>query len=1632
MFSVPASTRHRVAVLLLGGALLAGATAALQASISEPDHLLYGQVSWYGEPVAEAEVTLQVPAFDGPVARYELGSDPALGGQYALRVPMNSVGERIRGTAREGDEASVFVDGELVAMVEIGARGVARRLDLDPEDLQLIGVGLSIGDTTVTEGAEGEQVPAEFTVSLTEPIEEPASFEWATAADSAVGGSACQPGIDYINDFGSATITPGNTEIGITVMTCGNDEPDGDRSFFVEISDASEGVQITRPLGTATILDTNTLPSASVQGVTIAEPPAGSTVEAVFRVSLSDTWDQTVTVSYATANGSAVAGQDYVASSGTVSFAPGQQSRQIPVTILSNPATTEDRNFYLDLSNPVEATIGQGRAQGLIVDALQTLVHVETLVDGVGVDGMSDPTRVAVASPDGEHVYVVSRTADELVTFARDADSGKLDPVESLSVAELLIAAGRNIDDIDGFADLAISADGTSVYAISEADDAIVAFARVSDTESADFGRLELLQALFDGDQPDPTSPPPIGGLSGPRSLAVSPDDANVYIAAGGVPGSVVTFSRDTDSGELAFEQSLERGGDDPVGNTVQGIGNASSVVVSPDNQQVFVAGRGDNAVALFNRNLNQQGRLSFETHYVDGQGGVSGIAAATSLAASADGDQLFVAGHDSAAVAVFDRDGNALSFRTAMVSGSGNVQGLNEVETIRLSPDDEFLYAVSSGTNDPENVNPGNLVVFRRDSSGALQFEEIKRNNVAGISGLWGASGVAVSPDNAHVYVVARFDQAISAFARDLLAPVNPELDSPSHEVEVWSTNREIEMLWAGAIDLDPSGEAIGSGVAGYSVAFTEDSDPSLDATINVAHSDDPNGTVSEPLPDSQDHWFHLRTCDNAGNCSDPVSAGPFWIDATPPQGPFALDSESHEPGAPSIPDNVIEISWDPATDPGEVASGLAGYSYAFTQNPDTKPNTLINLDETVVGVDSEPLGDGLWWFHIRALDEAGNAGATESIGPFGVGDDVTPPQVFGVSSVAAPDGDVIVSDEPLTNAVTQLLVRFDKPMQSSGDASAASLDNFRLLSGHVENVDSACEQAGEGLLADAVYLGETRTSALDIASVTGLEAGDYTLVACDSLEDFNDNALDGNADGSPGGNAALPFSVAWTNRVPNPNFDAPLGADNWVANPTGSIAVDAQTDAGSAETSGAVVIATDAGGASSYVINRCVAVDPSLVAGYAFQARVRVIDIDGDPNPMEATASMAFFEEANCDTGLGGDFVSNSVEDDTGGAWSALSTSISPGAVAGASGVLLTLNLDFPEGEAFPVEVAFDNAHFFTFGEGDLPTEPPAVTRVLSSQATEYGDVGQPLPTETALTQLIPEFSRGVQTDAGGLEPESANNPDNYRIFALDDLAPGADPDCDDAHDIAIGSVGYQAAQKRAVVRLAGNRGLPAGNYRLAVCRSIRDFDNNELDGLSDGTPGTDFLLDFEVATTNLLANPNLDRTLGQWSLDFDADAGELRWSGADADGLLSSGAMRVQHEAGMGSVYEASQCVALDGLTEHYAVGARVLTNQAFGEAPAVTARAEFFDAGDCAGGVIGDLEASGTFGHSAGQWVPMLARLTQAPAGAVSARVRYEVVADDGVEGPFDVWLDQLELRSGRADVIFRNRYAPEVF
>lgn len=107
------------------------------------------------------------------------------------------------------------------------------------------------------------------------------------------------------------------------------------------------------------------VPSVSINSVTQSGGTSGTT-QFIFTVTLSAPSSQTITVNFATADGTAVAGNDYYATSGTVTFNPGQTTQTITVTVIGDPMPDPNETFYLNLSNAINAWLANPQGVGTI------------------------------------------------------------------------------------------------------------------------------------------------------------------------------------------------------------------------------------------------------------------------------------------------------------------------------------------------------------------------------------------------------------------------------------------------------------------------------------------------------------------------------------------------------------------------------------------------------------------------------------------------------------------------------------------------------------------------------------------------------------------------------------------------------------------------------------------------------------------------------------------------------------------------------------------------------------------------------------------------------------------------------------------------------------------------------------------------------------------------------------------------------------------------------------------------------------------------------------------------------------------------------------------------------------------
>lgn len=173
--------------------------------------------------------------------------------------------------------------------------------------------------------------------------------------------------------------------------------------------------QVSQPF-TDTIEIPAPLPTISINDVQINEGNSGTSI-AIFTLSLSAASQTNVTVNYATSNGTATFGSDYVAEGDTASFAAGQVSRTVAFSIKGDTVVEPNETFFVNLSSPNGATISRAQGIGTIVND-----DIAAGVPGIGVQTRSfnfGSVRVGTSSPQRSLVITSTGTAPLLITGIR-------------------------------------------------------------------------------------------------------------------------------------------------------------------------------------------------------------------------------------------------------------------------------------------------------------------------------------------------------------------------------------------------------------------------------------------------------------------------------------------------------------------------------------------------------------------------------------------------------------------------------------------------------------------------------------------------------------------------------------------------------------------------------------------------------------------------------------------------------------------------------------------------------------------------------------------------------------------------------------------------------------------------------------------------------------------------------------------------------------------------------------------------------------------------------------------------------------------------------------------------------------
>jgi DNA-binding beta-propeller fold protein YncE len=388
-------------------------------------------------------------------------------------------------------------------------------------------------------------------------------------------------------------------------------------------------------------------------------------------------------------------------------------------------------------------------------------------------------------SPDGRDVYVASSHSDAIAIFTRDARTGVLSQRSGPAGCIAAGGAGSCARAVGLRApnSVAVSPNGRNVYATSMGSNAVVSFLRNGSTgglTQLGHGAGCIAEAAISGCATGRE-------LAGPDAITVSPDGESVYVAA--FSGSAVAvFSRNPSTGVLS--QPSDSTGcvvELPTAGCTTGLalGHPEGVAVSPDGANVYVAAPGSNAIDIFARDPST-GTL---TQAADGTGCIGDaaltdcttgteLAGADAVAVSPNGADVYVTSAVSNAVTTFTRamstgqlaqlTGTSACVINVLAVGCSLGRRLSFPEDVTVSPDGSTVYATAFAS--------GALDVFDRSAtSGAVTQKPRAPGCLAG-SGfpdclrgrrLRGASSVAVSPDGQNVYVAALASDAVTIFKR-------------------------------------------------------------------------------------------------------------------------------------------------------------------------------------------------------------------------------------------------------------------------------------------------------------------------------------------------------------------------------------------------------------------------------------------------------------------------------------------------------------------------------------------------------------------------------------------------------------------------------------------------------------------------------------------------------------------------------------------------------------------------------------------------------------------------------------------------------------------------------------------------
>jgi hypothetical protein len=304
-------------------------------------------------------------------------------------------------------------------------------LNLGDNDIApTVGLGLTGSPLTETGGI------ATVTATLSNPSTED------VIVDLTFSGTATGNGTDYTASNTSILILAGTTEGSITLAGKSDSLDEDDETIVVKIDGITNALESGAIQVTATLIDDDLEPALSVNNVAIDEG-ANGTRTPDFTISLSAPSSKIITVDYATADDTATTDDsDYLASSGTLIFNPGETAKTVNITVNGDTTYENNESFFVNLSNSTNATLAGDQGTGTLTnDDTPPTVSFTTANQSVSEAAGNATITAQLSAPSALDV-----TIPFIIDSSSTATSGGTD--YSLSPTLLTISAGNTTADL--------------------------------------------------------------------------------------------------------------------------------------------------------------------------------------------------------------------------------------------------------------------------------------------------------------------------------------------------------------------------------------------------------------------------------------------------------------------------------------------------------------------------------------------------------------------------------------------------------------------------------------------------------------------------------------------------------------------------------------------------------------------------------------------------------------------------------------------------------------------------------------------------------------------------------------------------------------------------------------------------------------------------------------------------------------------------------------------------------------------------------------------------------------------------------------------------------------------------------